>query len=79
MPTGSRVFEDKEIAGEISKLIFDVGAQLNASLLRVQERCPNGEFEAYRAVIGRVMGDMFVEVSMPIFSRHPELEPPELK
>jgi len=73
------MFKDKEIAGEISKLMFDVGAQLNASLLRVQERCPNSEFEAYCAVIGRVMGEMFVEVSMPIFSQHPELEPPELK
>ena len=59
--------------------MFELGAQLNGSLLRVQERCPNGEFEAHRAVVGPLMGEMFVEVSMPIFSQHPELEPPELK
>jgi hypothetical protein len=45
----------------------------------VQERCLASEFEAYRVVVGRLMGEMFVEVSMPIFVQYPDLKPPELK
>jgi hypothetical protein len=75
----SGMFKDKEVASEISKLIFALSAQLNGSLIRVQERCPASEFEAYRAVVGRLMGEMFVEVSMPIFAQYPDLKPPELK
>jgi hypothetical protein len=75
----SGMFKDKEVASEISKLMFALGAQLNGSLIRVQERCPASEFEAYRAVVGRLMGEMFVEVSMPIFAQYPDLKPPELK
>ena len=73
------MFKDKEVASDVSKLMFALGAQLNGSLLRVQERCPTSEFEAYRAVVGRLMGEMFVEVTMPIFAQYPELKPPELK
>ena len=75
----SGMFKDKEVASEISQLMFSLGAQLNGSLVRVQERCPVSEFEAYRAVVGRLMGEMFVEVSMPIFAQYPDLKPPELK
>ena len=75
----SGMFNDKEVASEISKLMFALGAQLNGSLIRVQERCPASEFEAYRAVVGRLMGEMFVEVSMPIFAQYPDLKPPELR
>jgi hypothetical protein len=73
------VFKDKEMAGEISSLMLEIGARLNGSLSRVQERCPNGEFEAYRAAVGRLVGEMFVEVMRPIYLQHPELAPPELK
>ena len=73
------MFKDKEVASEISKLMLALSAQLNGSLIRVQERCPASEFEAYRAVVGRLMGEMFLEVMQPIYLQHPELEPPELK
>jgi hypothetical protein len=75
----SGMFKDKEVASDISKLMFALGAQLNGSLIRVQEQCPASEFEAYRAVVGRLMGEMFVEVSMPIFAQYPDLKPPELR
>jgi hypothetical protein len=45
------MFKGKEAAIEISKLMLALGAQLNGSLIRVQERCPSSEFEAYRAVL----------------------------
>ena len=75
----SGMFKDKEVASEISKLMLALSAQLNGSLIRVQEQCPVSEFEAYRAVVGRLMGEMFFEVMQPIYSQHPELEPPGLK
>ena len=67
------------IAREISSLMLEFYAKLNASLKLVQQRCSEDEFKEYRRAIGLVMGEMTTEVLMPLYKEHPDLEPPEFK
>ena len=70
---------EKEVAREINTLMLDYFAKLNASVKLVQQRCNEEEFQRYRKVIGKIMGEMSVEVMMPLYREYPELEPEEFK
>jgi hypothetical protein len=72
------MISDTEVAKNISFLMLEIGARLNASVAEIQERCPNDEFTAYRRAVGSVMGEMFVEIMKPLYATHPEITPPEL-
>ncbi len=39
------MIKDKEIAQNISRLMLDISARLNDSLIEVQEKCSKDEFE----------------------------------
>lgn len=69
---------DKEVARQVSELMLEFGAKLNASVALTKERCPESEFKAYRAVVSTLMGEMLLEVMNPIYATHPELKPKEL-
>jgi hypothetical protein len=73
------MIRDKAIAGEVNKLMLDYGAKLDASLVLVKDRCSSEEFVAYRTVVGKILGEMLLEVMNPIYLQHPDLKPPELK
>lgn len=70
---------EEAVAREISSLMLEFYARLNASLKLVQQRCTQEEFTEYRRAIGLIMGEMTTEVMMPLYRQHPELEPPEFK
>lgn len=70
---------DKDVAHQISSLMLEYFARLNASVQVVQERCSEEEFKDYRRAIGLILGEMTTEVMMPLYRKHPELEPPEFK
>jgi hypothetical protein len=72
------VFEDKMVARDVSELMLEIGKKLDASLAHAQKSGSVAEFERYRDVVGQVMGEILLEVMNPIYSRHPELKPPEL-
>lgn len=71
--------QDNTVAREISDLMVEFGSRLDASIKRVQDACSAEEFQAYRRAVGKIMGDMLVEVMNPLYSEHPELKPNELK
>lgn len=73
------MIEKKEIAQEISKLMIDCGAKLDASVAYVQQECSIKEFEAYRRAVGQIMGDMLLDVMNPLYKRHPDIKPKELE
>ena len=73
------MIEKKGIAQEISKLMLDYGAKLNASVALVQQECGVKEFEAYRNAVSKIMADMLLDVMNPLYRRHPEIKPKELK
>ena len=57
----------------------DCSTLLNKSIKVVMDTCPDDEFQAYRRVVGRVMGAIYLDIMQPIHQKYPELEPPELR
>ena len=70
------MIQDQELAREISDLMRDITARVDASVAFVQGRCPHTEFVAYRRCAGRIMGVILVEVLNPLYQQHPHLKPP---
>jgi hypothetical protein len=73
------MIKDKEVAAQLSQLMLEFGAKLNDSVALTKNRCSEAEFKAYRTVVGRIMGEMLLEVMNPIYTEHPELKPKELR
>src|SRR5947209_19956707 len=69
----------KETAAEVEKIMRECSATLNESIRRVMDTCPDVEFKAYRSVIGRIMGAIYLDVRQPIHRRFPDLEPEDLR
>ncbi|WP_266183194.1 hypothetical protein [Dyella humicola] len=73
------MIKDATVAKWVSDLMLEFGKKLDESVAEVQNNCSNEEFVAYRKAIGRVMGDMLLEVMNPIYTAHPEIKPKELR
>jgi len=72
------MIKNKETAKQISDLMLEIGSKLNQYAVLVRDTCEANEFDAYREVIGQLMGTMFLDVMKPLYSVHPELKPNEL-
>jgi hypothetical protein len=72
------MIEQKEVAKEVSNLMLDFGSKLDASVALVKERCSVAELEAYRQAVGKIMGEMLLEVMNPLYRKHPDLKPKEM-
>jgi hypothetical protein len=68
-----------EIARSVSELMLEISANLDSSLQLVQRTSSQTEFETYRNTVGNLMGIILLEVMNPLYEKHPELKPPQLK
>jgi hypothetical protein len=73
------MIEQKDVAVEVSKLMPEFGSRLDTSVALIQAKCSATELQAYRRAIGKIMAEMWVEVMNPLYGRHPDLKPKELK
>jgi hypothetical protein len=69
------MIQQESVASEISQLMLEYGAKLNESVALVRDRCSQAEFEEYRNAVGKIMGDMLLDVMNPIYAIHPNLKP----
>lgn len=74
----------KDIAKQVTTIMLDCCRRLEESIDLVANGSRDDEHEKkelmeYRSAIGKIMGHIFVDVLHPIYQRHPELEPEELK
>jgi hypothetical protein len=74
----------KEIAKQVTVIMLDCCKKLEESIDLVSNASRDDENEKkelmdFRSAIGKIMGHIFVDVLHPIYQRHPELEPEELK
>jgi hypothetical protein len=74
----------KEIAKQVTVIMLDCCKKLEESIDLVSNASRDDEQEKkelmdFRSAIGKIMGHIFVDVLHPIYQRHPELEPEELK
>jgi hypothetical protein len=70
---------EKAVARQISELMLEYYAKLNVSVQLVSDRCSEEECKRYRKAIGLIMGHMTTEVMMPLYKKHPDLEPPSFE
>jgi hypothetical protein len=70
---------EKAVARQISELMLEYYAKLDASVQLVRDRCSEEEFKKYREAIGLIMGYMTTEVMVPLYKKNPDLEPPGFK
>jgi hypothetical protein len=69
------VIKDKLIAEGVSKLMLEFGGRLDDSIATVRHGCSDAEFRAYRLAVGKVLGEMLLEIMNPIYREHPDLKP----
>jgi hypothetical protein len=70
---------NKETATQISSLMLELAAKLDASVALVQDTCEEVEFNSYRRIAGNLMGTMLLEVMNPLYQTHPDLKPVGLR
>lgn len=68
----------KKTAKKLLHLMFEIGAALDGSTALVKAEESQAVFKKYRATVGKLMGEMLIEVINPICSEFPELKPTQL-
>lgn len=69
------MIKNESSASEVSALMLDVSERLNASIRMVQETCNEEDFKTYRRAVGKIMGEILLEVLNPLYMEHPSLKP----
>ena len=73
------MIKNRKIAKLITTRILECGARLDETTALVKRECSADEFDAFKKVAGRIMGEMLLEVLAPIFKQHPDLKPNRLR
>jgi len=72
------MIKSQDLAADINALMLEIGAKLDASVAVVQENASKEEFARYRDAVGKIMGDILLDVMNPLYELHPEIRPKEL-
>jgi len=73
------MIRDARIAKQVSDLMIEFSGRLDGSIATVRDQCSPEEFAAYRRAVGRIMGEMLLEVLNPLYAEHPALKPAEME
>lgn len=72
------MISDRNVAAEVSKCLLEANRLLNQAVAVANAGSSMEEFSAFRLAIGKVLGELLVEVVNPLYRQHPDLKPPEL-
>lgn len=70
---------DRQQAVAVSKAAEEFIRQLSLALKAAEANSSNEEFERLRRAVGQVIGTLETDLLWPLYKRHPELEPENLK
>jgi hypothetical protein len=70
---------NKETAREVERLMRQATYHLDESVRIVLENCDQEELHGYRRSIGRIMGEIYLEIMCPIYEQYDDLMPDELR
>lgn len=62
-------------AKELSHLLLRVGAHLQQSTAFVRDHDTADNFTNYCKVVGKALGDLYLDAIVPLYHRFPELQP----
>lgn len=70
---------EEHTAVEVIRRAMNITADLD-DLVRLAKEAgmEDAEFQVFRRTVGRAMGEIYVELLMPLFSQFPHLAPTEL-
>jgi hypothetical protein len=68
-----------EVAQHISDLMIEFGGRLDSSIQVVAGRCSQEELQVYKRAVGKVLGEMLLEIMNPLYRVHPSLKPQGLE
>ena len=66
-------------AETVEGVLREVSARLDETIGVVRANSTEDEFYRYRQLVGRLMGEIFLEILQPIYTEHPDLVPNELR
>lgn len=69
----------KETAKEVAKELLFCSGKLDQSVTLVRGVVGENFYLQYRALVGQIMGTLYIELLRDIFQQHPELEPDSMK
>ena len=72
------LLRDRKLATTVLRTLFDIGGSLDRSIAVVKAKGSTAEFNAYRAAVGQVMGELWVRTMAPLLQAHPSLAPKAL-
>jgi hypothetical protein len=70
---------DWDTAKSVEEILRGVTADLNESIRIVQEKSEADEFIRYRQLVGKLMGEIFLDILQPLYSEFPDLLPSGLQ
>jgi hypothetical protein len=73
------MISDRALAQEVGACMLECSAKLHDLVARAQVVCPESEYPQFRLAIGKVMGEMLLEVMYPLYAKHPDLKPVHLR
>jgi len=73
------MLSNQQTAKQVSDLMLEIGAKLDASVALVQATSSDSEFQNYRGAVGKLMGTMFLDIMDPLYTAQPQLKPEQLK
>jgi hypothetical protein len=70
---------DRTIADKINHLMLDISARLDESVRLAMDNSDGEEFQRYRRAVGKILGEIYLEVLSPLYAQHPSLVPKGLQ
>lgn len=70
---------DRSTAEHVDAIMQEISGRLNESIRLVMINSPPEEFNSYRRKVGKIVGEIFLEIQEPLYAEHPELTPPDLR
>ena len=59
-------------------MAIEMQAQLNGHLGKLKADLTDDEFKIYRKAFAQVMGNLLLDIMMPLYAEHPDLKPVEI-
>jgi hypothetical protein len=67
-----------QTAENVKEILLEGTSRVDQSVAVVLSRCHSDLAEIYRRLAAKIMGLVFINILMPIYAEHPDLEPPGL-
>lgn len=69
------MISNRDVALRVMNSMVEMSTRLNDVATEVRDTCPEGEFLAFRDLVGNLFGGIY-DIVRPLAEEHPSLSPP---